>query len=132
MLFWCASVALGVGFFFVIGDDLTLGVVLVCNCGFYALFWWPCSLGGDGGVGCSSNGFDGDLLLRQQYWWFLVFGVLVAAASDWFSEYFDFLIISKYVEIRINLRLWLTSIASVVTGFPWVCQFLLHGVVIEL
>jgi hypothetical protein len=126
----CIS-GVGDGFFFVIGDGLALGLVLVCNGGFYAMFWWPCSLGGDGVVGCSSNGYDGDLLLRRQYWWFLVIGVLFAVVCDWFSEYFDFIIISKYVEICINLCPWLTSIASVVTGFPWVCQFLPHGVVTE-
>jgi hypothetical protein len=61
---------------------VALGIVLVCNHGFYAaLFWWPCFLGGDEGVGCSDNGFGGGLLLWRRFgwWWFLVFGVLVAA-----------------------------------------------------
>jgi hypothetical protein len=71
----------GGGFFYFI-LVVALGIVLVCNHGFYAaLFWWPCFLGGDEGVGCSDNGFGGGLLLWRRFgwWWFLVFGVLVAA-----------------------------------------------------
>jgi hypothetical protein len=33
------------------------------------LCWWPCSLCGDGSVGCSGNDFGGGLLLRRWFWW---------------------------------------------------------------
>jgi hypothetical protein len=64
---------LGGGFYFILFLVVVLGVVAVCSRGFYAaLFWWPYFLGGDEGLGCSDNGFGGDLLLRRQFrwWWF--------------------------------------------------------------
>ncbi|KAK2380581.1 hypothetical protein QL285_068266 [Trifolium repens] len=36
---------------------------------FLGSVWWLCFLGVDGGVGCSSDGFGGGLLLWRQHWW---------------------------------------------------------------
>jgi hypothetical protein len=68
MMFWCFVLLCG-----------SVVMLAWCFLGFGSGFgvqqwflgsvWWLCFLGVDGGVGCSSDGFGGGLLLWRQHWW---------------------------------------------------------------